>query len=202
MKSVIAVQFRRKISGRTNYRKRLALLKSNLPRLIVRKTQTSIILQVANFDQAGDRVMLTMTSNRLKSLGWKHSCKNIPGAYLAGMLMGKMALAANISKAVPDIGMQSVTKGGKIFAAIKGAKDAGLDVQVSESILPSNDAISGAHIANYAKTAKHLQFAKSGAAAVSIAKDFEGVKAAIASGGWQSVVSEAKQDTKGKSGKS
>ena len=202
MKSVIAVQFGRKISGRTNYRKRLALLKSNTPRLIVRKTLTSIILQVANFEEIGDKVLLTVTSKKLKSLGWKNSCKNIPAAYLTGMLIGKMALAGSIPKVTPDIGMQSVTNGGKIFAAIKGAKDAGLDVQVADSVLPSNDAISGAHIANYAKAAKHLQFSKSGAAAVSITKDFESIKAAIASGGWQSAASGAKQDTKRKSGKS
>lgn len=188
MKSTIAVQFRRKLSGRTNYRRRLALLKSNLPRLIVRKTLTSIILQVANFDQSGDKVLLTLTSKKLRSLGWNHSCKNIPAAYLAGVLLGKMALAIKISKVVPDIGMQSVTKGGKIFAALKGAKDSGLDVQVADSIAPSNDVISGAHIANYVKNN-------------SITKDFEAVKSAIAVGSWQSAVSDAKQDTNGKSGK-
>ncbi len=188
MKSTIAVQFARKLSGRTNYRKRLALLKSNLPRLVVRKTLTSIILQVANFDMVGDKVLLTLTSKRLKSLGWKHNCKNIPAAYLAGMLIGKMSLAANISSVTPDIGMQSVTKGGKIFAAIKGAKDAGLDVQVADSIAPSNEVISGAHIASYAKND-------------SITKDFEAVKSAIASGSWKSAVSDAKQVTKSKSGK-
>ena len=202
MKSVIAVQFGRKLSGRTNYRKRLALLKSNTPRLIVRKTLTSIILQVANFEEIGDKVLLTVTSKKLKSLGWKNSCKNIPAAYLTGLLIGKMALAGSISKVTPDIGMQSVTNGGKIFAAIKGAKDAGLDIQIADSVLPSSEAISGAHIANYAKAAKHLQFSKNGAAAVTITKDFESVKAAIASGGWQSVAGEAKHDTKRKSCKS
>lgn len=188
MKSTLAVQFARKSSGRTNYRKRLALLKSNLPRLVVRKTLTSIILQVANFELVGDKVLLTLTSKQLRGLGWKHNCKNIPAAYLAGMLIGKMSLAASISKVTPDIGMQSVTKGGKIFAAIKGAKDAGLDVQVSDGIAPSNEMISGAHIASYSKNN-------------SITRDFETVKSAIAAGSWQSVISKAKQSAKGKSGK-
>ena len=188
MKSTIAVQFARKLSGRTNYRKRLAMLKSNLPRLVVRKTLTSIILQVADFSLAGDKVLLTLTSKQLRSLGWKHNCKNIPAAYLAGMLIGKMAIAANISKATPDIGMQSVTKGGKIFAAIKGAKDAGLDVQVGDGIEPSDAVISGAHIAGYSKNS-------------SITKDFNAVKSVIAAGSWQSIIGEAKQMTKVKSGK-
>ncbi len=188
MKSTIAVQFARKLSGRTNYRKRLALLKSDLPRLVVRKTLTSIILQVAKFELAGDKVMLTLTSKQLRGLGWKHNCKNIPAAYLAGMLIGKMSLAANISKVIPDIGMQSVTKGGKIFAAIKGAKDAGLDIQIGDGIAPSSEVISGAHIASYAKND-------------SIIRDFEAVKSAIAGGGWQPVIGKAKQGAKGKSGK-
>ena len=69
MKSVIAVQFARKLSGRTNYRKRLALLKSSLPRLVVRKTLGSIILQVIDFEAAGDKVKLTVTSKKLRELG-------------------------------------------------------------------------------------------------------------------------------------
>src|SRR3989338_9955286 len=132
MKSVIAVPFARKLSGRTNYRRRLALLKSGLPRLVVRKTLARIILQVVDFEVAGDKVRLTLTSDMLKKLGWRHSCKNIPAAYLAGMVMGKTAVAANISRAVPDTGIQSITRGGKNFAAIKGAKDAGLDIPVSD----------------------------------------------------------------------
>ena len=182
MKSVIAVPFRRKLSGRTNYRKRLALLKSNTPRLVVRKTLTSIIFQVVNLAEGGDKVVLSMTSKKLKELGWNHSFKNIPAAYLAGLMLGKMALANGVGEVIPDIGFHSVTKGGKIFAAIKGAKDAGLNVQVSDDVVPSSDAITGSKIATYAKAAKPVQFASAGAAAVKITEDFEKTKAAIAAG--------------------
>lgn len=187
MKSVIAVQFARKLSGRTNYRRRLALLKSGLPRLVVRKTLSRIILQVVNFDSAGDKVIITSSSDSLRKLGWVHSGKNIPAAYLAGMLLGKMALAVEISEVVPDIGLQSVTKGGKIFAALKGAKDAGLGLEVSDEVVPGSDAISGAKIAAYAKSAKPVQFAKAGSAALKITEDFEKVKAVISGGQWRSV---------------
>ncbi len=184
MKSVIAVPFARKLSGRTNYRKRLALLKSGMPRLVIRKTLTRIILQLVDFEATGDKVRLTITSDMLEKLGWKHSCKNIPAAYLTGMLVGKMALAAKIRQAVPDTGVQSITKGGKIFAAIKGAKDAGLDVPVSDEVVPKTDVISGSHIANYAKNAKHGQFSKAGATAIRITDDFEKLKARISGGQW------------------
>ncbi len=182
MKSVIAVPFARKLSGRTNYRQRLAILKSGLPRLVVRKTTGSIILQLIEFGENGDKVIATVASAGLKKLGWKHSCKNIPAAYLAGMLIGKTAVAAGISEAVPDIGLHSVTKGGKIFAALKGAKDAGMGIPVSEGIAPSPDAISGAKIAAYAKAATDYQFAKAKADALKITEDFQKVRAAIASG--------------------
>ena len=184
MKSTIAVQFARKRSGRTNYRRRLALLKSNRPRLVVRKTLSRIILQVVNFDAGGDKVIITASSDSLKKLGWRHSCKNIPAAYLAGMLFGKVAIAAKISEVVPDIGLQSVTRGGKIFAALKGAKDAGLNFEVSDEVVPGSDAISGAKIIAYAKSAKAVQFAKAGSAALKITEDFEKVKAAISGGQW------------------
>ncbi len=185
MKSVIAVPFARRISGRTNYRKRLPLLKSNLPRIVVRKTLTGIIMQIVDFDPKGDAVRLSITSAMLRKLGWKHSGKNMPAAYLCGMLIGKMAVANKITKAVPDIGLHSVTKGGKIFAALKGAKDGGLDLSVSDEVVPDAATISGAKIAAYAKTASKLQFAKAKAEAANITADFEKVKAAIMSGNGQ-----------------
>lgn len=173
MKSTIAVQFARKLSGRTNYRKRLALLKSGQPRLVIRKTLTRIILQIVDLGSSNnannsDKVMLTVTSDMLKKLGWMHSCKNIPAAYLAGMVMGKTAVAANISRAVPDTGIQSITRGGKIFAAIKGAKDAGLDIQVSDDVVPKGEVLTGARIA--------------GKATQGIAEDFEKLKKMIVDG--------------------
>lgn len=180
MKSVIAIPFARKLSGRTNYRRRLALLKSNLPRLVVRKTAGAIILQLVEFGENGDKVPVTITSARLKKFGWKHSLKNIPAAYLSGMLFGKAALSSGKGSAVPDIGLQSVTKGGKIFAALKGAKDAGMDIPLSDDIAPPADAISGGRVAAYAKVAGGSQFARAKTDAARIAEDFEKVKADIA----------------------
>ncbi|MBI2143581.1 50S ribosomal protein L18 [Candidatus Woesearchaeota archaeon] len=192
MKSTIAVQFARKLSGRTSYRKRLALLKSGIPRLVVRKTLTSIIFQVVEFALAGDIVKLTLTSKVLRRIGWTNGCKNIPAAYLSGLLFGKLALAANINHAVADVGIQTISKGGKIFAAIKGVKDAGVDVPLSDDVVPAKDAISGAHIANFAKVAKqaavanHAQFARVGLdVALRIPGEFEKVKSAIVAGKWK-----------------
>ncbi len=182
MKSVISIPFSRKLSGRTNYRKRLALLKSNLPRLVVRKTLGGMIIQLVEMGSKGDVVKLTVTSGKLRQLGWKNSCKNIPSAYLTGMIAGKMALSARIKKAVPDIGLQSVTKGGRIFAAIKGAKDGGLDIEVSDEILPDAAAISGARISSYAKASGNSQFSLTRESALRINEDFEKLKSEISGG--------------------
>jgi len=43
-------------------------------------------------------------------------------------------------------------KGSRVFAALKGAVDAGLKVPHSESILPDESRIKGEHIAAYAKS--------------------------------------------------
>ena len=84
-----AVKFRRRRQGLTNYKKRLALVKSKLPRFVVRITNRYIITQIVTYQENGDKVHLTVNSKSLKSFGWKGSCKNLPSAYLTGYLIGK-----------------------------------------------------------------------------------------------------------------
>ncbi|MEM4756409.1 MAG: hypothetical protein QW594_04745, partial [Candidatus Woesearchaeota archaeon] len=50
------VAFRRRRSGKTNYTKRLGLLKSGKPRLVVRKTNTAFIVQLVKHQPNGDQV--------------------------------------------------------------------------------------------------------------------------------------------------
>ena len=60
-----------------------------------------------------------------------------------------------------DTGLQRVSKGGKIYSALKGCIDGGLNVPTSEDVFPNADKISGAHIAEYAKIVKDkTQFTK------------------------------------------
>lgn len=161
------VRYRRKREGRTNYKKRLNLLKGNTDRLIIRKTNTKIILQVASYHPDGDKVLVTVHSSALRKLGWKHSCKNIPAAYLAGLLLAKKATSKKISKVILDLGLTSPLKGSKIFSALKGVIDGGLNVPVSEDIFPSDDRLQGKHIALFLE--KHK----------SISEDFEKLKKEI-----------------------
>ncbi len=146
MKVKKTVLFRRKREGKTNYKKRLSLLKSKKLRLIIRKTNKQILLQIAEYSSNGDKVLCGVNSTVLKKLGWKYSCKNLPACYLAGLLLGKKALAKKINEAILDVGLQTPVKGSKIYAGLKGVIDAGLKVMASEDIFPSQERLSGKHI--------------------------------------------------------
>lgn len=143
------VKYRRKREGRTDYKKRLNLLKGKKNRLIVRKTNTKIVLQVVSYHPDGDKVLLTVNSSELRKNGWKYSCKNIPAAYLTGILLAKRAKDKKISEAILDLGLKSPLKGSKLFSALKGVIDGGLKVPASEEIFPPEERIKGQHVASY-----------------------------------------------------
>ena len=77
---------------------------------------------------------------------WGHTTSNTSAAYLTGLLAGKRAVDAGITEGVFDIGRQVPVKGSKVFAAIKGVQDAGIDCYVSEEKFPDESRIMGAHI--------------------------------------------------------
>lgn len=146
------VPFRRRREGKTNYRSRRALVLSRVPRLVVRLTLKNAIIQVIEAESIGDKVVVSAHSRELvKTYGWKYSGGNIPSAYLTGLLCGYKALSNGVEKAFLDIGLHIPSKGTRLFAALKGVVDAGVEVPHSEDILPSENRISGEHIADYAR---------------------------------------------------
>ena len=152
-----AVKFRRRRECKTNYQKRLKLLKSNLPRLVVRKSTNYITLQLVLFDPKGDKTLLTVNSAQLKKFGWPHSYKNIPAAYLTGLLAGKLG-KTKVKEAIADVGLHTATKGAKIFAAVKGAADAGLQIKFNPATI-IEDRIIGKHISTHLKKPIEKDFA-------------------------------------------
>lgn len=145
------IPYRRKLSGRTNYKKRLKLLVSGSPRLVVRKSNKNITVQLVNYAEDGDNVVVTANSSELRKLGWNFATGNLPAAYLTGLLAGKKAVSKKIVSAIADLGLQTPAKGSRLYAAIKGACDAGLTVSCSDEAFPSQDRIKGKHIASYNK---------------------------------------------------
>lgn len=142
------IPYRRKREGRTNYKKRLKLLVSGTHRMIVRKTNKNMIVQIADYDDKGDRVIVTASSEELKKHGWDHATGNLPASYLTGLLAARKALKKNANAAIVDLGLQTPAKGSRLFAAVKGAIDGGLSVECSEDAAPKEERIKGAHISD------------------------------------------------------
>ena len=142
-------QFRSRKSGETDYRRRLKLLKSGNARAVVRVSNTRTTCQLVTWKVDGDKVELSATGDDLISrFGWPeaNSRKNLPASYLVGYALGKSALAAGHDQAVLDIGLAASTPGSRVFAALKGMVDAGLEIPHGDSVLPSEERLSGAHI--------------------------------------------------------
>jgi large subunit ribosomal protein L18 len=111
-----------------------------------------VIAQITVARPHGDEVLASANSRELtKSYGWKAPRGNVPAAYLAGFLCGQRAKAKGVTEAVLDIGLHSPSKGARVFAALKGVLDAGVEVPHSEEKLPEEERIEGKHIAKYAE---------------------------------------------------
>ena len=131
------IQLRRVREGKTNYRKRIEMLKSGKPRLVVRKTIKHITAQIVEFTPKGDKVLVSANTKELVKYGWKAGTGNIPSAYLCGVLIAKKAKEKNIDDVILDTGLQTSVKGNRIYATAKGAKDAGLKLPFDDKMAPS-----------------------------------------------------------------
>lgn len=149
---------KRRRLGLTNYRKRLKLVKSGLPRLVVRRTNRYIIVQAIQSMAGGDRTLTAALSKELRKLGWNGGLKNTPAAYLTGLLVGMKLKKLGIKKLVADLGL--FPKASRSYAAIKGVIDAGVEVPVGEEVLPPEERIKGTHIREYFEKVSQEPFAK------------------------------------------
>ncbi|MFN3805222.1 MAG: 50S ribosomal protein L18 [Pyrobaculum sp.] len=148
------VPFRRRREGLTNYRKRRKLILSKLPRLVVRKTNRHLIAQIVIAKPRGDVTIVGVDTRALQKLGWKGDENNTPAAYLLGLLVGLKARKLGVEKAILDMGLYRPAAGARVFAVMKGAIDAGLEIPHGEEVLPDEKRIKGQHIAEYAKALK------------------------------------------------
>jgi len=87
-----------------------------------------------------------MRRRREGKTNYRKRFKNTSAAYLTGYLAGKLALQKGIKEAILDIGLQRPVKGSRVFAALKGLLDAGLEIPHGEDIFPSEERIKGLHI--------------------------------------------------------
>ena len=177
------VAFRRRREGKTDYAARFRMADLNKSRLVVRVSNANVIVQIINIRPEGDETIVSAHSKELRKLGWLGGSSNTSAVYLTGYLCGKKALNAGVENAILDIGLRSPIKGSKIFAGLKGAVDAGLEVPYGESVIPQEDRINGQSVADYAASLdeeelnKHFsQYLARGLQPVDLPNHFEEIK--------------------------
>ena len=153
---------RRRKSNQTDYMKRLKLLKSSRPRIVLRKTNRYIIAQYVTSKETRDKIETGIDSRQLLKHGWpeefKGSLKSIPASYLTGFLLGKKILKEKKETPVLDFGMTRNIHGNKMFAFMKGLVDSGIKMKHSKEIFPSEEKISGKNMReDFSKTFKEIK---------------------------------------------
>ncbi len=141
------VHFRRRREGKTDYRVRLRLLKSDQPRAVVRLSGHRVRVAIVAFDPAGDRVLAAAESSELAGIAFPAaSAASTPAAYLTAYLAGLRAKSGGAEFAVLDTGLRHPTAGGRLAAALKGLLDAGIEIPHGEGGFPGADRLNGAHL--------------------------------------------------------
>jgi large subunit ribosomal protein L18 len=154
------VKFRRRREGLTDYYLRTRILKSGLPRVVVRVSNKHVRVLVVSSRPAGDFVLASAISQELRRFGWLFSLNNTPAAYLTAYLAGLRCLGKGLSEGVLDAGLNKPVKGGRVYAACSGLLDAGFTIRVDESMLPEKSRITGEHIVNYFKASGRRGFSR------------------------------------------
>jgi len=168
--------------------------KYNTPkyRMIVRFTNKDIICQIAYAKIEGDHIVCAAYAHELPNYGVRVGLTNYAAAYCTGLLLARRLLKKfrldeiykgsesvtgeqfNVEdvegkpgafRAYLDVGLARTTTGARIFGAMKGAADGGIDIPHSTKRFPGYDNeskefsaevhrnhIFGQHVADYMKT--------------------------------------------------
>lgn len=170
---------KRRREEKTNYYERKNLLKSEKLRLVVRKSENHFNIQIIGYENEGDKIIASAHSKNLRDFGWKASTSNTSSAYLTGYLCGLRGKEKQVKSTIPDIGLNPVTIGSNIFAALQGAKDAGIEVPIGEEIAPNKERIRGEHIADYADQGNFSKYKERGLEPSNLPEHFEETKQKI-----------------------
>ncbi len=177
--------FRRRREGKTDYKARYKLLDAEKLRFVVRLTNYHVIAQIIKVGKMGDETIVSAHSKQLKGLGWLGGTANTSAAYLTGYLCGKRALEKGVKEAILDMGLRPAIRGSRVFAALKGAVDAGLEIPHSDSIFPDKSRLRGEHIAAYAESLgeeareRFSRYLERGLSPIELPKHFDEIKKKI-----------------------
>lgn len=144
-------------------------------RLVVRKTCSKIICQIIFSTMTGDRVLCAAESAELKAHGLTAGLTNYSAAYCTGLLLARRLLkqvglaemyksTATVNgdyfnvdedvqdkrpfKALLDVGIARTTTGARVFGALKGACDGGINIPHKTKRFPGYSAAKVTAIAN------------------------------------------------------
>lgn len=142
---------KRRRERKTDYKARLSLIKSGLPRIVVRKTNRYVIAQYVESKEAQDKLKTGVTSKQLLKYGWEKknegSLKSLPACYLTGLLLGKK-IQDKEQEVILDIGLIRNVKKNRIYAVLKGLADAGIKINHKKEVFPEEKRIRGEHLKN------------------------------------------------------
>jgi large subunit ribosomal protein L18 len=189
-KAVYQAKFRRRRAEKTNFYARKKLIMSRKLRFVVRISNKYVTTQVIEAEVIGDKVLISSHSSELsKNYAWPASCKNISATYLTSFLCGLKALSKGLKEAVLDTGLRTPSHGARVFAALKGASDAGLNIKHDAHVFPDDSRIRCEHIANYASKlstenpklyeGRYSQYLSKGVKPEDLPKIFDQVKSKI-----------------------
>ena len=158
------VKFRRRREGKTDFYARRRLIQqdknkydSKKYRLVVRRTNARIIIQIIYATIQGDRVLAQADSFELRKFGLTAGLTNYAASYATGLLIARRLLTElNLAdtykgveaadgeffdvyekgvnedkrpfKALLDVGLIRTTSGNRVFGALKGAVDGGIHI--------------------------------------------------------------------------
>lgn len=106
-----------------------------------------MLVQFVDYAPEGDKIVTSAKAVDLKKLGFTLNTGNIVSAYLTGMLAGKRAQKAGFKgECIVDLGLQSSLYGTRLFAAVKGVKDSGVNIKVGDVVFPSEERLNGTHL--------------------------------------------------------
>jgi len=140
---------RRRREGKTDYAKRIRLLKGGNSRIVFRKTNRYIIAQYVKSREAKDSIEFGATSKELLKYGWpkeaEGSLKSITASYLFGILFGKK-IENKKEFQIIDFGMAKIVHKSRLCAFIKGLADSGIKINAKINIFPEENRIKGENL--------------------------------------------------------
>nr|AJS12673.1 50S ribosomal protein L18P [uncultured archaeon] len=138
---------RRRREKKTDYGKRLGLLKGNVPRVVFRKSNKYLIAQYIVSSEAQDSVVFGVTSKILLKNRWpedmRGSLKSLPAAYLTGFYLGRKILEKNLQTPIIDFGVMRIVSKSRAFAFILGLVDSGVKIKHKKETFPEEEKIHG-----------------------------------------------------------